>query len=194
MRRIGIGAGCGFLRLGIVRDAYFLPPVTEQRDAIVAAGCDDIREDTGSDFVADRRIQRLLFQLSPGDEAVVFALGVISRPQGRVAHVLRDLLEAGVTLRIARPNEQKVLDSDPSAVEVISLLAEHERERGAAQRKSVHHGGSRNALSKYQVEYARKMYADGESLRSIGLLFQLSPNHVLDVVSPPRTNGADAES
>ena len=77
---------------------------------------------------------------------------------------------------------------------LVCAIADHERGRNVSPAKSVHQGGSRNRLSKYQMEYARRLYAEGESLRVIGLLFQLSPNHVLDVVAPAHADRDSADA
>lgn len=173
------------MRLGIVRDALYLPPAARQREILTARGCVNIREEQGSDFIADRRIRRITADLGAGDELVIQSLGVLSRPQGHCARVLRDILEAGVAISVAlSKNEVLAFDGGGQALALVAALAEHERERNASPGKSVHQGGSRNQLSKYQIEYARKLHAEGESLRAIGLLFQMSPNHILDVIGP----------
>jgi hypothetical protein len=177
------------VRQGIIRDAVFLPPVAYQRDVVQSAGCDQIRDEQGSDFIADRRVQALVQSLQPGDEIVVCGFGALCRPQGQPAQVLRDIFETGVVLKIAAsPSRVRAYSSETPLSDLLELIAEHERARPGGRKKSVHQGGSKNRLSKYQVEYAKKLYAEGESLRSIGLLFQMSPSHVLDLVAPPRPN------
>ncbi len=183
------------MRLGIIREALYLPPPASQHQALTAHGCDVLKEERGSDFVADRRVQRLISDMRAGDELTVHSLGVLVRPQGRPARVVRDILEAGVILTLAPSRATPVtFRPDHDLISLACAIADHERGRNVSPAKSVHQGGSRNRLSKYQMEYARKLYAEGESLRSIGLLFQLSPNHVLEVVAPPHADrtGADA--
>lgn len=173
------------MRQGIVREALYLPPVDVQRQALAAYGYDDLREEKGSDFVADRRIHRLIADRRPGDEIVVHSLGVLTRPQGRPARTVCNLLEAGLVLTLVSLHQPAVrFTAFGEAMALASALADHERGRNVQPLTSVHQGGSRNHLSKYQIEYARRLYADGKSLRAIGLLFQLSPNHVLEIVTP----------
>lgn len=172
------------MHLGIVRDAYYLSPVRDQLRALAAAGCARVHEESGSDFVADRRIRRVIFQLRAGDTIVVQDIGVLCSPRSRPAHMLRDLLEAGLELHVTpSPGHVIRLTPDPAVLAAVQILAEQEREPAGAKRKSAHQGGSRNPLSKYQIEYARKLFAEGESLRAIGLLFQLPPSRVVDLVA-----------
>ncbi len=183
------------MKLGIVREALYLPAPASQRQALAAHGCANVREEQGSDFVADRRIQRLVCALHAGDEVMVYSLGVLVRPQGRPGRVLRDILEAGVILTLAPSRTAPVsFRADTDIMALVCAIADHERGRNVSPAKSVHQGGSRNRLSKYQMEYARRLYAEGESLRVIGLLFQLSPNHVLDVVAPAHADRDSADA
>lgn len=135
---------------------------------------------------AQRRLARLLYGMKAGDEVVVHALDVFQRSTGELAQLIRNFLEVGVTLRIlGESSEPDALKPSENVLRVLSLLAEHESRRptrtppGAASRMNA---GSRNPLSKYQVDYARKLHREGASLRAIGLLFQVSPNEIWEAI------------
>lgn len=183
------------MRLGIVRNAHYLVSVRDQTASLIAADCANIHEELGSNVGADRRIRRVVFQLAAGDEVLVQDFGVLCGPQSRPAQLLRDMVEARLTLCLCpSPGQVQRLSPDPAVMAVVRLLADSEREPRVEHFRGVHQGGSRKALSKYQIEYARKMFSDGESLRAISLLFQLPPSQVLDVVAPSGAQTVDADA
>ncbi|ACG77079.1 site-specific recombinase, resolvase family [Phenylobacterium zucineum HLK1] len=170
------------MRYGVVRESPSLPPPAVQRRLLDGAACDVVLQEGQPTPEAQRRLARLLFGLKPGDEVLVHSLDVFQRSTGELAQLIRNFLEVGVSLRIVGDRaEGEALKPEQNVLKVLSLLAEHESRRpsrtppGAGSRFN---SGSRNALSKYQVDYARKLYREGASLRSIGLLFQVSPNEV----------------
>lgn len=174
------------MRYGIVRESPSLPPPGVQRRALEAAACDVILQEGPPTPEAQRRLARLLFGLKAGDEVLVHCLDVFQRSTGELAQMIRGFLEVGVTLRIVGERaEPEVLKPSENVLRVLSLLAEHESRRparhppGASSRSN---SGSRNPLSKYQIEYARKLHREGASLRSIGLLFQVSPNEIWEAI------------
>ncbi len=173
------------MRYGIVREAPSLPPVAAQRRLLDAVGCDVVLQEAHPTPEAQRRLARLLFGLKSGDEVRVHSLDVFQRSTGELAQMIRNFLEVGVTLQVLGDTaDGEPLEPSETVLKVLSLLAEHEVRRpsrlpaGASSLKS----GSRNALSKYQLDYARKLYREGASLRSIGLLFQVSPSEVWEAI------------
>lgn len=173
------------MRYGIVRESPSLPPPGVQRRVLEAAACDVILQEGHPTPEAQRRLARLLFGLKPGDEVLVHALDVFQRSTGELAQLIRNFLEVGVTLRIVGDNaEPEALKPSENVLKVLSLLAEHESRRPtrAAGTTSRLNSGSRNPLSKYQIDYARKLHREGASLRSIGLLFQVSPNEIWEAI------------
>lgn len=175
------------MRYGIVRESPSLPPVAVQRRLLDAAGCDVVLQEGQPTPEAQRRLARLLFGLKQGDEVLVHSLDAFQRSTGELAQLIRNFLEVRVTLRILGDgvDGQAALEPTENVLRVLSLLAEHESRRpsrappGAGSRTG---SGSRNPLSKYQVDYARKLHREGASLRSIGLLFQVSPNEVWEAI------------
>ncbi|MGA0605130.1 recombinase family protein [Phenylobacterium sp. VNQ135] len=173
------------MRYGIVREAPGLPPAAVQRQALEAATCDVVLHEGQATPEAQRRLARLLFGLRAGDEVVVHSLDAFQRSTGDLARLIRNLLELGVTLAVVGDDPNgAVLGPSDANLKVFSLLAEHETRRPtrALAGGSTLKSGSRNPLSKYQLDYARKLYREGASLRAIGLLFQVSPREIWDVI------------
>ena len=176
------------MRYGLIREATFLLPPLEQRRILEALACDTIIHERNSGFEGARRITRLLFSLSSGDELAVQHLGVFLCSTGEVARHLRDLLEIGAHIVVASAPDQAVrLSPMPALVQALTLLADHESLRPnvpLARPPGRIGGGSRKPLSQYQIEYARKLHNQGASLRSIGQLFQVSPEDIWKLIAP----------
>jgi DNA invertase Pin-like site-specific DNA recombinase len=174
------------LRYGIVREVAGLPPPAQQRRLLQAAGCDVIYQEAAPTPDAQRRIARLLGGLKVGDAVLAYSLDAFQRTTGELAQLIRTLLELGVTLHIL--GEDQVVDALPPAPPVhrlLTLLADHEMRRPSRPppgSSSSRNAGSRKPLSKFQIEYARKLHREGASLRMISLLFQVSPNEVWQVL------------
>ncbi len=176
-----------------MREASFLPSLRSQNDLIARAGCDATRVISGTELVAHRRVLRAIAGLKAGDELVVVNLSVVSRRPGSVAEMVRNLLELGVTLRLAGGSDaEAVISPDGPSLDALAHIAEAER---LIQRdvRPGHPGGSKRPLSKYQIEYARRLHTAGESLRAIGLLFQLPPAEIWDLINEPIEEPADAD-
>ncbi len=135
---------------------------------------------------AQRRLARLFLGMRPGDEVLVESLDCFQRTTGELAQLIRTFLELGVALRIIGGGEEpETLPPADNVRRVLGLLADHESRRptrSAPGGVSRANAGSRKPLSKYQVEYARKLHREGASLRSISLLFQVSPNEVWEAI------------
>lgn len=170
------------MRYGVVRECASLPPPAVQRRLLEAAACDVVLQESSPTPESQRRLARLLFGLKTGDEVLVHSLDVFQRSTGELAQLIRNFLEVGVSLRIVgERSEPDALKPSENVLKVLSLLAEHESRRPSrlpAGAGSRFNSGSRNALSKYQTDYARKLHREGASLRAIGLLFQVSPDEV----------------
>jgi hypothetical protein len=174
------------MRYGIVRDAESLPPPPDQKLILNAHGCEMLIEEYATGPATAKRMERLVAALKSGDELVLPGLDVFCLTTGEIALILQSLLSAGIAVTVATsPESATVLRNGDNGIQVVTLLAEHERRRPShvvndSRPRSV--GGSRNPLSRYQVEYARKLYAKGTPLRSIGLLFQVSPDVIWKVI------------
>lgn len=149
--------------------------------------CDLIIEEQDSTQEALRHLDRFLLRVKPGDQIVVQDLLAFMKSTQKLALLLRDLLELDASIVVAASPEAPIMiRPEESAIAALTLLAAHESRRIPA---SMIKGSRRinstnpNQLSKHQIAYARRLHADGESLRAIGLLFRISPQEVSEIVS-----------
>lgn len=174
------------MRYGIVRVTATLPPPEEQRAWFEAARCDVIVQEGPVSPEGRRRLDRLLFGLNAGDELLVHSLDTFQKSTGELAQLIRNFLEVGVILRIAREDHTfQPHSAGEEVLKALALLAEHETRRPSRMPgdRPRYNSGSRKPLSPYQVDYARKLYKQGVSLRAIGLLFQVPPKVVWEMVA-----------
>lgn len=175
------------MRYGLIRDAAFLPSPAEQRAILEAMSCDIIVHERSAGVEGARRITRLLFGLKRDDEILVQSLTALLGSTGEIARILRDLLEVGASVVVAEDADNMVrLAPSEDAIQALVLLADHENRRPSqppSRPAGRIGGGSRKPLSPYQVNYARKLHQNGASLRSIGQLFQISPEEVWNIVA-----------
>lgn len=152
-----------------------------------ALSCDVVLQEREATGEAVRRVDRLLFGVKPGDEVVVQSLMVFLKTTGEVVQTLRNLLDLDASVIVASSLEDQFrMEPQAPVIAALNLLAEHESRRPIqtlAKPAGRIGGGSRKPLSPYQVKYARKLHAEGESLRAIGLLFQISPQDVWELVA-----------
>lgn len=174
------------MRYGIVREAESLPPPASQKLVLKAHGCDTLIEEASPGALAAKRLEELIAGLRPDDELLLPSLDVFLMTSAEIALALQDLLDAKITVRIANGAlAATVLRPGDSSALLVALLADHERRRPTSvvqDSRPRSAGGSRKPLSRYQIEYARKLYAKGTPLRAIGLLFQVSPDTIWKVV------------
>jgi DNA invertase Pin-like site-specific DNA recombinase len=179
--------------LGIVRNrlvGYARVSTDEQTtrmqlDALEAAGCDPIFEESESGARRSRpQLDRALGELRPGDTLVVWKLD-------RLGRSLRDLLDVAEALRerdVALRSLTEHIDTSTAAGKmlyaVLGAVAQFERdvlrERTVAGMRAAksrgEHIGRPPALSPLQIREAKKMLDRGES-----------PNHVARVLRVGRS-------
>jgi DNA invertase Pin-like site-specific DNA recombinase len=156
-----------------------------QLDALKAAGCDPVFEESESGARRSRpQLDRALGELRPGDTLVVWKLD-------RLGRSLRDLLDVAEALReryIALRSLTEHIDTSTAAGKmlyaVLGAVAQFERdvlrERTVAGMRAAksrgEHIGRPPALSPLQIREAKKMLDRGES-----------PNHVARVLRVGRS-------
>jgi DNA invertase Pin-like site-specific DNA recombinase len=146
--------------------------------------CDVILEERPG--AEQRSLNKLLLRLRSEDELLVYTLEAFQRSTGEIAQLLRHLMRTGVVLRLAQENQQFAPVGDTiSARQMVELLAAHEDNRRGKPNTQNLRSGSRNPLSRFQTTYARKLYKQGAPVRTIGLLFQLPPDVIREVVGDP---------
>lgn len=174
------------MRLGIVLDGSRPAAASEQRDLLAARDCEVIAHESRMTPQVRRRLDRLIRNLHRGDELVLADLAALERTTGELAQLLRNLFQVGVAVRLARAEGDDVLLApDDSSVALVLALSEHEGRRTPverAYRRRRSEVGRPLELTKHQIEYARKLYADGASPRSIGLIFQATPDQIWQLI------------
>ena len=179
-----------------MRESSLLPSLDQQAEAVSHAACDELKVERGSETASERRVHQFIRSLGKNDEVIVAALGVLGRTSGRCAVAIRQLFEQGAFVTVFDARGVSVtFRGEREALELALLLAGYETAipsrplvRGPAAEKPE---PETLQLSKYQLAYARKLYAQGESLRSIGLLFRAPPTQLWRALAQGDAPGAD---
>ncbi len=204
------------MRYGVVRSSPDLPSTSLQRNLIARSGSDVVLEEVNPTVQGRRGLLQLLSSLKRSDAVLVFGLESFGLTTGELARLLRQFLEAGVTLQIVGgPRPESLVPSD-SVPRVLDLLAAHEtrcpthsrgrvrsdrldpslpaiRSAPATTRSDVRTSASNTNLTQHQLRFARDMQRRGSSLRTIGLLFRLSPKEVSRILSRTGPRMVDGE-
>jgi hypothetical protein len=173
------------MRYGIMVVGPQLPTADVQR-TFLAPRCDVIVEELAMTPEARRRLGRLIARLKRGDELVVSGLGVFGQTTAGLMQTLRDVLSRGAGVVVVGSSEEETrFAPDAGLLAFINAVADHETYQTPAslprRRGDV---GRRVHLTAYQIEYARKLHAEGASARAIGLLFQVTPDDVSQILAP----------
>lgn len=161
-------------------------PTAEAQLAFLAPRSDVVVEEPAMTPEARRRLSRLIARLKQGDVLVVCGLGVFGQTTGGLIQALRDVFSKGAGVVMAAQSDQEIrFAPDAGLLAFIDAVADHEAcrtpPRPARRRGEV---GRPAHLTAYQIDYARKLHAEGASLRAIGLLFQVTPDDVGQILSP----------
>lgn len=157
-----------------------------QRKALKDAGCERIYEDaaSGSKAYRDRpELSRLLDDLKAGDVVVVYSLSRATRSLADLLSLVAELEDKGVAIKSV--TEGQVDTTTPHGKFLLSILgavAEMElewtrarvRSGLAAARERGNVGGRRPKLSPEQVELAKRLRSEGETVNAIGELLSVS--------------------
>jgi DNA invertase Pin-like site-specific DNA recombinase len=173
------------LRYGIVGKGEGLPPAAAQRAGLKKAAC-EVVIDSGL-AQEQRKLVKLLPRLGVGDEVLTYRLELFERPAGELVQLIRHMTAKGAVIRVddGAGGFEPVVQSH-AARQLVELLAGVDDQLRARPNPRSMRRETRAPLSCYQIEYARKLYRQGSSLRSIGLLFQLPPNEILGLISEAR--------
>ena len=156
-----------------------------QKEALIAAGCDEER--IYSDTVSGAHWQRPGLDaardfLREGDSLVVTRLDRLGRSIAEVVRTVADLDEEGISLKVLEPALDTSRSADKLMVNILSSLAEWERDMirertrdGVAFARSQGRVGCRRPkLSAEQVNAARKLIDDGLSVSAVARSFNVS--------------------
>jgi len=139
-----------------------------QRDALVAAGCDEIYVDKASGKLASRpQLDRaLLIAARAGDQLVITKLDRLGRSLEHLIALSTQLPDAGRGPRRARPGHRHVdrgrtdVLSDPRPIAEFehALMSERTRDGLDAARARGRTGGQKPKLTARQAKIAQDMY------------------------------------
>ena len=179
------------MRYGIVRISPDLPPPNVQRRLVEAAGCDIVLEERPASASSQRNLFHFLYGLKSGDEVLVHGLSSFEATTGELARLVRHFFEAGVTLRVTGGSRVESLAPDGPIPRALVMLADHETRRPSQTPVRQRARTKDTPLTQHQLKFARDMHRRGHSMRSIGLLFQLAPNEIAELIrgKPGSTSG-----
>ena len=145
--------------------------VAAQREALVAAGCDPIFDDTISGSTKSRSgLDKAMAALAPGDVLVVWKLDRLGRSMQHVVNTVLDLDRRGIGFRSLTEAIDLSSSSGKLLLSIFGWLAEVERDLttertkaglAAAKRRGVTLGRKRK-LTGNDVAHARRMIESGE--------------------------------
>jgi DNA invertase Pin-like site-specific DNA recombinase len=156
-----------------------------QLDALQAAGCAAIHEDSASGVSRSRPgLTRALADLAPGDTLVVWRLDRLGRSLRDLLDISETLQERGVALRSLTDHIDTATAAGRMLYAVLGAVAQFERdvlrERTVAGMKAAKSRGERvgrpPALTSAQIREAKKMVDRGDS-----------PNHVARILRVGRS-------
>jgi hypothetical protein len=148
-----------------------------------AEACETILDEGPATQASQRALLRRLNALTRGDEVFVHTLDAFQLTTGELSLLLRRFFETGVTIRfVGASSPGDALAPTPVVPKALVLLAEHEVRRQSLLAAYQPSPTQRRTLTRYQMDYARNMRRLGKSLREIGLLFQMTPNELSDLI------------
>lgn len=168
------------MRYAIARGGPGLPPAAVQRDRLKSAGIDFMLEEEAPTRASQRALQHLLTGLKPGDEVSLCSLDALQMPGGELILLLQRFHTTGIKLLLVDADGIEDLTAS-SAARLLELMSRNEQRwptRVGAERRT-----RAAALTSYQLRYARELRRRGETLRAIGLLFQIAPGELQKLLS-----------
>ncbi|WP_269716776.1 hypothetical protein [Caulobacter sp. NIBR2454] len=165
------------MRYGLI--ACGLPdlPEREQRAVLERARATVLLKAFAGGGAEARKLEDQLFALRAGDELVVQDLSAFLRETDSLIRLLGDLMEIGVVVILASEDGSCTELSGSGATALLRAL------RGLANIPTRSEQPGRRRFSVFQIDYARRLYDEGRSLRFIGMIFQASPDEIWKVVN-----------
>ncbi len=170
---------------GYARVSTDAQDLTNQLDALKAAGCEKIFRDKLTGAHAERpQLQRLLRAVTQGDVVLVAAVDRLSRDTTDLLVIARDLEKAGAGLRsIAEPLIDTTSDFRELILAIFGIAAKLERRRiidrtargrADAKAKGVKFGRKPTLTEHQKREAIKRRDKEGETLRSIARSYNVS--------------------
>jgi len=175
--------------LGYARVSTDAQDLTNQLAQLKAAGCERVFREKVSGATTDRpQLNRLMATVSHGDVVIIPAVDRLSRDTTDLLVIARDLQKAGAGLRsIAEPVVDTTSDFAELVLAMLGVAAKLERrrikdrtERGRADAKAkgVKFGRKPKLTPHQRREAIKRRDEDGETLRSIGRSYNVSPQTI----------------
>lgn len=173
---------------GYARVSTDAQDLTNQVAQLSAAGCEKIFKEKIIGATADRpQLNKLMASIGPDDMVVIPAVDRLSRDTTDLLVIARDLLKAGAGLRsLAEPVVDTTSDFAEVVLAILGVAAKLERRRikertarGRADAKAQGvKFGRKPKLTLHQQREAIRRREQGETLRSIGRSYNVSPQTI----------------
>jgi DNA invertase Pin-like site-specific DNA recombinase len=172
--------------IGYARVSTDAQDATLQRDALNAAGCARIFEDTMSGKIKDRpELDKMLSYVRAGDTVVVYKLDRFSRSLSDLLSIIDDLGKVGVHFKVLTGALAGIDTRTPDGrlfLSIVGAMAEFERslivertKAGLEAAKSQGRvGGRPTVIDEDKLTVARARRAKGESVTSIAKALGIS--------------------
>jgi DNA invertase Pin-like site-specific DNA recombinase len=162
---------------------------TGQVRQLKAAGCEKVFREKITGSTADRpQLQKLMKALAPGDVVITPAVDRLSRDTTDLLVIAREMQRAGAGMRsLAEPFLDTTSDFAEIIFAILGVAAKLERrrilERTArgredAKEKGVKFGRKPKLTPHQKREAIKRRDVDGETLRSIGRSYNVSPQTI----------------
>ena len=159
------------MKIGYARILTDEQSLAFQRDALTAAGCSEVFEDSGLSRVATRRpgLEAALARLENGDVLVVWRLGLLGRSLPHLIETVQQLGARGADFTSLSEKIDTTTASGTLVFQLMGALAEFERslivERVnagiASAKKRGKHIGRPRKLTPEQIAHAREAIEGG---------------------------------
>jgi hypothetical protein len=181
------------LRYGLVRHIEGHPPPAVQRRLLEGVGCDLLLEE-GRPTRAQIRAQLVLLNaLKPGDEFLVCSLDILQLSTGELVTLVSQLDRNDVKLKVVVEGAVTNVTPCDRSRTLLALLAANQALRPDRQRPLPRSRPAGRPLTRYQIGYAMELSRHGVSHRMIGLLFQISPSEVRELLTAGGRAGPDVQ-
>jgi DNA invertase Pin-like site-specific DNA recombinase len=174
---------------GYARVSTDAQDLTSQLAQLKAAGCEKVCREKITGTTADRpELTKLMKAVAPGDVVITPAVDRLSRDATDLLVIARDMQRAGAGLRsIAEPVVDTTSDFAELVLAMLGVAAKLERRRilertargrADAKAKGVKFGRKPKLTPHQQREAIKRRDVDGETLRSIGRSYNVSPQTI----------------
>lgn len=169
-----------------------------QLDALRAAGCDRIIEETASGSKDDRpQLKMMLDMLREGDVIVIWKLDRLGRSMSHLVRTIEDLNKRGIGLKCLTQDIDTTTANGRLVFGIFAAIAEFEREMirertKAGMAAAIKRGtkiGRNNKASRIQIDGAMARIAKGESVRLVAREMEIHHKTLYRYIEQRRPNG-----